>query len=104
MTVLTIVVAWGSTPLADEPVHVVAKLRGSLSRRRGRVDRNVELVHLHHPVRPVEEVAMAVERDPQHATDDGDRVRLRIVVQELHLTGRSQRLQELACELTSRFA
>jgi hypothetical protein len=47
-------------------------------------------------VRPVEQVAVAVERHPQHAADDRDRVGLRVVVEQLRLTGFGERLEQLA--------
>ena len=50
---------------------------------------------------------MAVEWDAEHPADDGDRVRLRVVVEQLHLAGFGQRLEQLArqvvCRLAERF-
>ena len=71
---------------------------------RCRFVRNVELVHLHHAVRPVEQVAVTIERNAEHPADDGDRVRLRVVVEELHLTRLGERLEQLAGKLVGRLA
>src|SRR5439155_12342114 len=95
------------SPFADQLANVVLELSCGTVGSRGRLDRDVELVHLHHAVRPVEQVAMAVEWDAEHPADDGDRVRLRVVVEQLHLAGFGQRLEQLArqvvCRLAERF-
>src|ERR1051326_9089136 len=53
-------------------------------------------------MRPVEEVAVPVERYAEHAADDRDRVRLRVVVEQLHLAVLGERLQQLQRELRGR--
>ena len=80
----------------------------SLELRRGVVcggcdfGRHVELVHLDHAMRPAEQVAMAVERHSQHPADHRDGVRLRVVVEELHLARLGQRREQLARKLLRR--
>ena len=86
-------------PFPDQLVNVLLKLRGSLVRRARSLERDLELVHLHHSVRPVEQVTVTVERHAEHAADDRDRVRLRVVVEELHLTRLGERLEQLAREI-----
>src|SRR5437773_374710 len=78
--------------------------RGIAVRRLRVLERDVELVHLHHPVRPVEEIAMPIERHAEQTADDGDRVRLGEVVQELHLARLGERLEQPGRELVGRLA
>src|SRR5439155_7253751 len=85
-------------PFPDQLVNVRLKLCSGLIRRLRGLDWDLELVHLHHAVRPVEQVAVTVERHAEHAADDRDRVRLRVVVEELHLARLGERLEQLARE------
>ena len=96
------VVAWTGAPFRDELANVLAELRRCRVRRGRRVGRHVELVHLDHAMRPVEQVALAVERHPEHPADDRDRVRLGVVVEKLHLAGFGQRLEQLPRKLLRR--
>ena len=47
---------------------------------------------------------MAVERHAEHPADDGDGVRLGVVVQELHRAGFGERLEQVAREVARRLA
>ena len=87
-----------ATPL-DQIQHVAAELSGRLGGSRGLRVGRVELVHLHHRVRPVQEVAPPVGGYPEHPADHADRVRLGIVPQELHATALRIRLEQLARQL-----
>ncbi len=78
------VVARRAASLGDELERVVAERRCRRIRRDGLLLGRVELVHLHHRVRPVEEVAMVVGRDAEPRADEADRVRLGEVVEEVH--------------------
>src|SRR5437762_2732714 len=71
-------------------------------RRLRRLVGDVELVHLHHPVRPLEQVAVPIERHAEQPADDGDRVRLRIVVEQLQLALLRERFQQLSGEFARR--
>ena len=83
------------SPLADDAQHVVTELgrcqRGGL----GLLERRVELVHLHHRVRPVEQVAPAVGGDAEEPADDRDRVRLGEVAQQIEPAVGQQLVGEL---------
>ena len=79
-------------------MNVLLKLRSGRVRRVRSLEWDLELVHLHHAVRPIEQVAVTVERHAEHAADDRDRVRLRVVVEELHVARLGERLEQLTRE------
>ena len=64
----------------------------------------VELVHLHHRVRPVEEVAMVVGRHSQPLADEPDPVRLGEVVEKVHASLLEERIEQLLGETRCRLA
>ena len=75
------VVARVRPPFPYQLVNVLLKLCSGLIRSLRGLEWDLELVHLHHAVRPVEQVAVTIERDAEHPADDGDRVRLREVAE-----------------------
>ena len=98
------IVAGREPPLADQLDHVVAEGGGRGIRPHRLLFGRIELVHLHHRVRPVEEVAMPVAGHPEPPADEGDRVRLGEVVEEIHVAALDERVEELAGEPCSGLA
>ncbi len=98
------VVARRPAALCDQVEHVSPELGRGLRCRLGLLLGRVELVHLHVPVRPVEQVAMAVGRNAEELADQRDRVRLREVVEEVEAAALETRVEQLACERLRRRA
>ena len=93
------VVARRAAALLDQLEHVVAELRGRRVADAACSSRRVELVHLHVPVRPVEQVAVAVGGHAEQPADQRDRVRLREVVEQVETTALEAAVEQLAREL-----
>ena len=98
------IVPWRVAALGDELERVVAERRRCGIRGDRLLLGRVELVHLHHRVRPVEEVALAVARHAEPRADQADRVRLGEVVEQVHAPPARERLEELPRETRGRLA
>ena len=91
-----------ASPLGDELEREVAECLGGRVRSACLLLGRVELVHLHHRVRPVEEVAVPVDRHSEPLADECDREGLRELVDHVEACTLDQRVEQLARELRGR--